>query len=128
MYGSAVLYVERSGRHFFRKQFGPELPKLFVDNWRTFGMNAGTPEDGVQIQFHDFGEDDINAPSLWIKVQFSEEVTDAVKRIDIRQAVFSQLANTFRSLGVAVPANFMLDVFWGPTHGCGRVNGKHIGW
>ena len=98
---------------------------------RRFGMDAATPEGGVQVQFHDYGEDDINVADLWIKVQFSELPPHEQARFDIRDAVFRAIVDAFHGLrahGVELPKNFILDVFWGPTNGCGSVNGTHIEW
>jgi len=115
-------------RMIIRKEFGPALPELFVRNAEFFRMDGDTPSDGVQVQFHDYDEDDINVADVWVKVQFSEEQVDKSVRVIIRNAVFTAIVDWFDGLGIAVPDNFVLDVFWGPTHGCGSVNGKYIEW
>lgn len=118
----------RHTRHFIRKVFGPELPGLFVKNSELFGMDTNTPEDGVQVQFHDYDEDDINVADIWIKVQFSEEQRDRSTRLDIRNEVFDVIVDQLKAHGFQRPDNIVLDVFWGPTHGYGCVNGTVIEW
>lgn len=115
-------------RYFVRKTFGPELPGLFVNNCAKFGMDVDTPEDGVQVQFHDYDEDDINVADVWIKVQFSEEQTERSERLAIRDAVFGTIVDALHEHGLMMPDNFILDVFWGPTNGCGSVNRTYIEW
>jgi hypothetical protein len=115
-------------RIFIRKVFGPELPALFVSNHAEFGMDENTPEEGVQVQFHDYEEDDINIADVWIKVQFSEEPPGESMKFTIRDAVYDAVANLFVAHGLAVPNNFILDIFWGPTNGRGTVNGTAINW
>jgi len=122
--GGTVVHT----RPFLRRKFGPELPGLFAQNCAAFGMEANTPEDGIQVQFHDYDADDINVADVWVKVQFSEEQLDYSKRIHIRDNVFDAIVKLFHLHGMQVPDNFILDVLWGPTHGCGSVNGTFIEW
>lgn len=117
----------QSTRQFIRKTFGPELPGLFVRNSARFNLEPGTPEVGIQVQFHDYDADDLNVPDIWIKVQFSEE-RPKKSGLDIRDAVFGAIVGVFHNRGLRVPDNFVLDVFWGPTNGCGSVNGTYIEW
>jgi hypothetical protein len=118
----------RRTRQVVRELFGPKLPQLFVENATSFGMDPETPLSGVQVQFHDFDIDDINVPDVWVKVQFSENPPERDERADIIEAVYESLIGVFDSLEMMPPDNFMMDVFWGPTHGCGRVNGTFIEW
>jgi hypothetical protein len=111
-----------------RRTLGPELPALFARNSAAFGMGDHTPEDGVQVQFHRYGPDDLNTADLWIKVQLSEEPPSADERIRIRNAMFSALVDMIHAHGLIMPDSFVLDVLWGPTSGCGSVNGTFIEW
>lgn len=82
----------------------------------------------MQVQFHDFGEDDINVPDVWIKVQFSEEQHDQTAQMMIRTAVRETLEDLFNEYEVSVPANFAVDLLWVTTHGFGNVNGVNFTW
>lgn len=117
-----------TSRPFLHRVIGPELPGLFVRHRTTFGMDNDTPKDAVQVMFHNFTEHDINVPDVWMKVQFTEEQTDERSRHFIRDAVFKAIVELFHRRGANMPDNFVLDVFWGPTHGCGTVNGSYIEW
>ena len=121
-------FKPESTRLYVRKAFGPRFPATFVLNSAKFGMDEGTPANGVQVQFHDYGPDDINVANLWIKVQFNEEQPNKAKRIEIRNAVFEVIVDALHADDVKVPDNFVLDVLWGPTSGCGSVNGTFIEW
>ena len=112
----------KSTRCFIRMVMGPELPAIFVRNCALFGMDPNTPEDAVQVRFHDYDKDDINVADIMVQIQFSEDVPDKVTRIEIRDAVFEAIVADFRSHGLGVPNNFIVEVSWGPTHGFGCVN------
>lgn len=113
---------------FVRRTLGPELPALFAQNSKAFGMGESVPEDGVQVQFHRYGRDDINTAELWIKVLLSEEPPSAEERVRIRNAIFDALVDLIHSHDLCMPDSFVLDVLWGPTSGCGSVNGTFIEW
>ena len=115
-------------KHVIRKVIGPELPSLFVRNSDKFGMDVDTPEAGVQVQFDVYDEDAINPADIWIKVQFSEDKPPRAERLFIRNRVYEVLVEAFYALGLDTPKNFMFDVFWGPTNGCGTMNGTFIKW
>ena len=111
-----------------RRTLGPELPTIFARNCAAFCMGEHTPEDGVQVQFHRYGEDDINVADLWIKVQLSEESPSATERVRIRNAMFDAIVEMIHAHDLVMPDSFVLDVLWGPTSGCGSVNGTFIEW
>lgn len=115
-------------RNFVFYLFGPLLPELFALNCKEFGMDPGTPEDGVQVEFEFYGQDTINPADVWIKVQFSEKRPWPWKRIRIRDRVYNAIVGLFHEMKVQPPANLMLDIFWGPTNGRGTVNGVPIEW
>ncbi|HEY5695277.1 MAG TPA: hypothetical protein VIQ80_00405 [Candidatus Saccharimonadales bacterium] len=112
---------------FLRRTLGPQLPKLFASNSAAFGM-GDTPESGVQVTFREFSPDDINTPDLWVKVQLSEEPPEAAEQARIRGAIFDALVGLMHGHNLRAPDNFVLDVLWGPTSGCGSVNGVFIEW
>ncbi|HTJ73334.1 MAG TPA: hypothetical protein VL481_01955 [Verrucomicrobiae bacterium] len=111
-----------------RRTLGPELVTVFAHNSAAFGMGDHTPENGVQVQFHRYGPDDINVADLWIKVQLSEEPPNATERVQIRDRMFDAIVTLVHLHDLIMPDNFVLDVLWGPTSGCGSVNGTFIEW
>lgn len=113
---------------FFQTVFAPAIPKLFAQNSADFGMDHDTPEDGVQVQLHEYGMFDVNVADIWIKVQFSEPYPARGEASRIRDAVNDAIVELFHTHGLNAPDNYILDVFWGPSHGCGSVNGKYIEW
>jgi hypothetical protein len=113
-------------RQFIRKEFGLQLPELFARSCERFGMGPGLSSNDVQVQFHDFGEDDLNTPDLWVKVQLGEKPPAVDDRRMVRNAIYNELVRALRTLGTEPPANFVLDVLWGPTSGRGTVNGEPI--
>lgn len=123
-----IKYDPEETRELIRYGLCPQLPRILVSKREKLGMDLDTPENGVQIQFHDFGPDDINVPQLWIKVQFSEDAPERCARTSVRDELFKIVTDLFHLQGMKMPDEFMLDVFWGPTHGCGMVNGTYIEW
>lgn len=121
-------YTPAETRLVVRELIGPALPTLFIMNCREFGMDSETPEPAVQVQFHDYDKDDVNIADLWIVVRFGEEAPAKPRRIEIRDAVCKTIIDLITSHGARVPDNFIVDIFWGPTHGCGTVNGAMINW
>lgn len=117
-----------STEHIVRRMIGPELPALFAGNSAAFGMGESVPETGVQVRFHRYGPDDINVADLWVLVLFSEDPPSVDERVRIRHAVWDALVDKIHAFNLTVPDNFMLDVLWGPTSGCGSVNGTLIEW
>ena len=113
---------------FIQTVFAPALPKLFAQNCADFGMDHDTPEDGVQVQLHEYGEHDVNVADIWIKIQFSEPYPGETLARAIRDAVNYDIGELFHIHGLDIPYNYILDVFWGPSHGCGSVNGTYIEW
>ena len=113
---------------FFQTVFAPAIPKLFAQNCADFGMDHDTPEDGVQVQLHDYGEYDVNVADIWILIRFSESYPGEARAQEIRDSVFLAIAELFHDHGLNAPDNYILDVFWGPSHGCGSVNGTYIEW
>ncbi|MEO5949853.1 MAG: hypothetical protein ABIQ04_00220 [Candidatus Saccharimonadales bacterium] len=113
---------------FIRTIFGPSLPPLFVANSEALGMEDGTPEDAIQVQFHDFGKDDINVANFWVKVQFSETAPEESSREKIVNSIYSLIHGVFHGEGFEMFSSFVLDVLWGPTSGCGYVNGTIFKW
>lgn len=118
----------RATRTFIRGSFGARLPFLFALNWEEFGMEERIPEAGVQVRFHEYGQDDINTADLWVVVCLSEDPPkDKNARIAIRNAIFTTITDALRELDMEIPS-VVLDVFWGPTSGCGVVRGTVIEW
>lgn len=122
--GMAVQPADRIVRRFI----GPRLPGLFASNSVAFGMGDSVPESGVQVQFHHYGPDDINIADLWIKVQLSEEPPSPDERVRIRNSMFDAIVEMIHAQNLSMPDSFVLDVLWGPTSGCGSVNGTFIEW
>lgn len=110
-----------------RRKLGPELPALFANNSDAFGM-GDTPESGVQVQFHRYGDDDINTADLWVKVQLSEEPPAHDERVRIRNAMFGAIVDMIHAHDLIMPDSFVLDVLWGPTSGCGSIKETFIEW
>ena len=125
--GSAKLGQEAT-KDFIQDEFAPSLPKIFAQNCTDFGMDHDTPEDGVQVQLHEYGVCDVNVADIWIKVQFSEVYPSCYRAQEIRDSVNRAIVELFHSHDLMVPDNYILDVFWGPSHGCGSVNGTFIEW
>ena len=127
-YIGAAEWARQATADFIQQVFAPALPKLFAENSADFGMDPDTPEDGVQVQLHEYGEHDVNVADIWIKVQFSEVYPSCYRAQEIRDSVNRAIVELFHSHDLMAPDNYILDVFWGPSHGCGSVNGKYIEW
>lgn len=120
--------ASKAAQNFIRRSFGARLPFLFALNWAKFGMDESIPEAGVQVQFHEYGKDDINTADLWIVVRLSEAPPASKdERVAIRSAIFTTLTDALRELDIEIPS-VVLDVFWGPTSGQGIVHGTAIEW
>lgn len=108
--------------------FGANIPALLVNHKDSLGLGEKTPEDGVQVQMHEYGQYDINIAEVWVKIHFSEEMPNLEERERIRNNVYMFLACWFGDAGYILPNDFVVDVIWGPTNGCGHVNGTTIEW
>lgn len=128
VYHANMELGQHATRDFIQKVFAPSLPKLFVKNCTDYGMDPDTPEDGVQVQLHEYGEHDVNVADIWIKIQFSEPYPGVTLAQATLDAVNYDIGQLFRIHGLDTPDNYILDVFWGPSHGCGSVNGTYIEW
>lgn len=113
--------------HKIKTVFSQELPSLLVKHAEKLGLDAGTPAEGIQIMNHDYGDYDVNIANLWIKVQFSERLPNKEKRIQIRDTLYGLIVEWFAERDMILE-NFVMDLFWGPTHGRGTVNGVEINW
>ena len=114
--------------YFVRRNFAPDLPALFMANKSKFGLDATTPQEGVQVQIHTYDEFDVNVADLWVKVQLTEAPPRKAARLAICKAMHDALVALLHEFGYEVPNNFMLDVFWGPGHGCGTIDGTYTQW
>lgn len=103
------------------------LPELFVDNAGILGLVPDTPLNGVQITNFDFGPYDVNTPSIWLDIRFSEARPDEMQCQTIREKLYELIMNWFKERDLA-PDNLVIDLAWGPTHGKGTVDGVEIKW
>ncbi len=104
------------------RQFAKTLPALLTADCPRYGLDHDTPSDGVAIMFHDFTQDDINVPDVWLEFRFSEDRPDLAERHRIRDELYVLVRAGIPGLDVVI------DLFWGPTNGKGKVNGTEIAW
>ena len=82
----------------------------------------------MQVCMHEYGAYDINTSNIWIKIQLSEEVSNPLERIKIRDRMFDILCQWFIDTGYYVPYDFALDIIWGPTSGCIHTADQNYSW
>lgn len=112
---------------WIKVHFANDLPLLLVDHAVELGLDPSTPPEGIQIIQHSYGEFDVNAANVWIKIQFSKERPDLNERLRIRDLFYEIIIEWFHEQGFE-PEDIVMDLFWGPTNGCGSVNGVEIKW
>lgn len=105
--------------------FAQDLPALFVANSKKLRLDADTPEAAVQVAHHKFHQQDVNIPSVWVVVQFSESGLSKKQRKKVSRLVEDILLSWFGLNGYSTPKNFAIDCFWGPTHGV-LHNGRNV--
>lgn len=122
-------FKSKMTRDFVRKVLVPLLPGVFAQNCANFGMDHGTPEGSVRVQYREDGFYDVNVADLLVKVEFSEVYPGRESALDIRESVKTAIMNVFHRHSLMVPDNnYVLELSWGPSHGFGTVNGTHIEW
>ncbi len=115
-------------RRFIRKVYGRELPALIIANIVPLGLSPETPEAGVQVQHHDYDEDDVNVADVWVTMQLSGLEGDAETSTDTRDQFLLLATGLFVTHDMEPPLNLMTEVFWVPSQGAGTVNGEYIEW
>ncbi len=114
-------------RFVIMSDFARSLTYSFYKNREALGLDKDTPFEAIQLMCHDFDKFDLNIPSVWVKVQFTEPLPDKQKRDTIRDIIFDILVDWFTKAGYAADG-LVLDLLWGPTSGKGVVNGVIIEW
>ena len=98
---------------------GPVFPSLLVNNLYRLGLDANTPEEGVQVKFEHFSEEDVNGVDMWINIVFTEHYPEGSKPIAVKETlkaiILTQIAECVGSM--ELPFTLAVDVFWTPGHG-----------
>lgn len=108
--------------------FGEALPRLFVRNTGLLLMDADTPPEGVQVSHKLAGPRDVNAPDLWVLIEFSEDGLTEVQQTEVTYQVKKLLLGWFSDNGFAVPRDYACDVRWTPSHGFLCIGGVKADW
>jgi len=114
-------------RAYIRHNFARMFAESVYRNASVLGLARNTPASGIQVMNHEFDNHDLNVPDVWVKVQFSERRPWLQKRRLVRDFLYAVAEEWFEAQGYT-PKSFVIDVFWGPTHGKGVVNGDVIEW
>ena len=125
--GSDMPHSAKATGVIVKGQFAHSLPDLFVQNAEALRLESGTEPEGVQVMPHDYPEGTVNAANIWVKVQFSEECPSELEWQHVRDRLYELIWGWF-SQQRFLPENLMLDIFWGPSHGIGTVDGVDIDW
>ncbi len=104
------------------------LPKLFLANVQPFQMEADTPEAGIQVTHRKFHRRDVNAPDMWILIEFSEGDLNDTEQTEVTGKVKEMLLNWFRENNYELPTDYACDVRWSPSHGFLRIGGTVAEW
>jgi hypothetical protein len=107
-----------TARQLRTEQFGEALPELLTKKRGRLHLDKGTPPEAVQVDYKTFHPKAVNAPDIWIRIEFSEYGFKKKVREQIRTELHSRLRGWFsnRDGPLQIPA-MSLDIFWGPTHG-----------
>ncbi len=100
----------------FTEQFGLSLPALFVNHCELLGLNEGTPEAAVQVDYHRFHAKAVNAPDMWVLVRFSEPYPGNKKARRVRNRLDDLIRDWYDHNSQPLP-DIAVDLMWGPTHG-----------
>ncbi|MEI7819168.1 MAG: hypothetical protein WCI47_03550 [bacterium] len=109
-------------------EFADVLPALFVARTGIFMMDMNTPEAGVQVTHRKFHKRDVNAPDLWILIEFSEGNLSEIEQIEVTGRVKAMLLGWFRENGYNIPTDYAVDVRWNPSHGFLRIGDTVSDW
>lgn len=92
------------------------LPKLIVAYADDLHLEAGTPEDAVQVDIKKFHAYSVNSVDLWVHVWFSENWNSEDVRKEVRDKLITIVADWLDEHEL----KFMwaLDIAYGPTNGC----------
>lgn len=112
--------------------FADALPALFVNNTSKLCMAPDTPEAGVQVTHKLFHQHDVNAPDLWILIEFSEGDLTEVQKTKIVGYVKMLILGWFRDYSFyhdcKIPDSYACDVRWSPSHGFLNIDGEQYDW
>mgnify|MGYP006321332593 FL=1 len=109
-------------------KFAEALPELFVGNTADLRMDADTPKEGVQVSHKRAHSRDVNAPDLWVLIEFSEGNLTDEQQTEVTGEVKSLLLEWFGDNSYAVPTSYAVDVRWSPSHGFLYINGTAADW
>ena len=119
-------------------RLGQGLPGAFIAEEKKLRLDPGTPEDAVQVDFHEYHKRAVNAADMWVLVRFTEdgltkaeqnEVRDTVEKIvehllDVYEREYEETAGVLepddpwlRAMQNRRP-QVAIDCFWGPGAGC----------
>jgi len=106
------------------------LPSSIAQNAISLGLDpANTPEEGIQVDIKKFHHEAVNAPDIWIHVQFTEPCPRDGETEAIRDEFIELVANLF---GDDRPQlTWATDLFWGPGRGVivpADLDGTVIRW
>lgn len=106
---------------------GSDLPDMCVEHREKLGLESDTPPEGVQVDYHQFHSRAVNAPDVWVKVQFSEPYPGDVPATEITGHFKQLIFGWFEADGSTLPG-IAVDCFWGPTHGFLKFGDTAVDW
>lgn len=109
-------------------KFAEALPDLFVANVEDLHMDPDTPAKGVQVSHKLAHARDVNAPDIWVLIEFSEGEVNDDDQVEVTGNVKEILLEWFVDNGYAVPADYACDVRWSPSHGFLHIDGESLDW
>jgi hypothetical protein len=108
-------------------RLGDSLPSLCLLSKDLLGLEPGTPQEGVQVDYHQFHARAVNAPDIWIKFPFSEPYLGGLRSSEIVAALKEIIFDWFEADGTNLPG-IAVDCFWGPTHGFLKFGDTSADW
>ncbi len=108
--------------------FGRALPGLFIANKEELHLDADTPEAGVQVSHKQTHGQDVNAPDVWIVIQFSELPLTDMQTAKVIRLLKKLIASHLNMGNPNANIDIAVDCIWGPTHGFFFIGGVKAEW
>ncbi len=111
------------------RQLAIELPAMMMQRLKQLHLNQNTPETGIRVSVRQRDVDEflVNGEDIWFRIYLSEEIPNMDR--DLQKHFFAEMIDDwFAQRERIMPRDVMLDIFPGPTYGCGFVHGQRIEW
>ena len=99
----------------------PVLPEKIMENLDNLELDPDTPIEGIMCLPEVFPARAVNAPDLWLWIQFSESPPSEKRQKRIREWFRVLMSDWFTERGYVQPGYYFVDISWGPTRGFGYV-------